>query len=70
MGGGDEGEEANNIKMKSKKITINKGDKVKTTDGIGVVEKIVPGPFPFFVKLENGGSAWQGPMHIISIIRD
>jgi len=59
----------NSKNMKSKKITINKGDKVKTTDGIGVVEKIVPGPFPFFVQLENGGSAWQGPMHIISVIR-
>lgn len=61
------------IKLKnllmSKKITINKGDKVNTTDGVGVVEKIMSGQFPFFVKLENGGSAWQGPMHIISVIR-
>lgn len=59
----------NSKNMKSKKITINKGDRVNTTDGPGVVEKIVPGPFPFFVQLENGGSAWQGPMHIISVIR-
>lgn len=54
--------------MKSKKVAIRKGDRVKTTEGIGVVEKIMPGPFPFFVKLENGGEAWQGPMHIISVI--
>jgi len=55
--------------MKSKKITINKGDRVNTTDGIGIVEKIIPGPFPFFVVLDNGGAAWQGPQHIISVIR-
>lgn len=55
--------------MKNKKITVNKGDTVNTTDGIGVVEKIVIGPFPFFVKLENGGSAWQGPAQIISVIK-
>jgi hypothetical protein len=60
----------NSKNMKSKKIVINKGDKVNTKDGIGVVEKIVPGQFPFFVRLENGGTAWQGPMHIISVIRE
>ena len=47
---------------------IKVGQKVNTTDGIGVVLEIRPGPFPFFVRLENGGTAWQDMYHIISKI--
>lgn len=34
------------------------GQKVKTNDGTGIIENITVGPFPFLIKLDNGGYAW------------
>lgn len=46
---------------------VRVGCRVETKDGAGVVEEIRPGAFPFLVRLENGGQAWQDRTHIISI---
>lgn len=52
--------------LDSSKLTP--GTKVDTTDGKGIIEEIKPGTFPYLVRLDNGGSAWQELYHIISII--
>jgi hypothetical protein len=44
------------------------GTKVDTTDGKGIIEEIRPGTFPYLVRLQNGGNAWQELYHIISIL--
>ena len=45
---------------------IKIGQKVHTKDGIGIVEQIKPGAFPFLVRLETG-YAWQDIKHISTI---
>lgn len=47
---------------------VHVGCRVETKDGIGTVEEVRPGVFPFLVRLENGGAAWQDRTHILSII--
>lgn len=47
---------------------VSVGCRVETKDGIGTVEEVRAGVFPFLVRLENGGSAWQDRTHIISIL--
>ena len=48
---------------------IEVGDKLDTTDGMGVVHEIRPGILPILVRLESGGWAWQNQSNIIKIIK-
>lgn len=52
--------------LDSSKLTA--GTKVDTTDGKGVIEEIRPGTFPYLIRLDNGGHAWQEIYHIIQIL--
>lgn len=45
------------------------GTYVDTTDGKGIIEEIRPGLFPYLIRLDSGGLAWQELYHIKSIIK-
>ncbi len=43
------------------------GDRVKSSEGIGIVSEISHPPFPFLIELQNGGTAWVNEKDIIRL---